>query len=58
LPADVADVLVTDASTYLDYAVVRSATATKQEMASIGKTMYGEGSTGSYLALSMPVVVS
>jgi len=58
LPADVAGVLATDASTYLENAVVLSATATKQEMASIGQTMYGAGSTGSNLALSMPVVVS
>jgi hypothetical protein len=45
LPADVASVLATDASTYLENAVVLSASATKQQMASIWQVIPGSGST-------------
>ena len=45
LPADVVGVLSADASTYLGNAVVLSATATTQQMASIGQAVHGTGST-------------
>jgi hypothetical protein len=45
LPADVTGVLSADASTYLDNAVVLSASATTQQIASIGEAVHGTGST-------------
>jgi len=47
LPADVAGVLATDASTYLDNAVVLSATATKQQRTNIREVIYSAGSIDS-----------
>jgi hypothetical protein len=46
LPADVAGVISADASTYLENAVMLSATATTQQMASIGQAVRGSDSTG------------
>ena len=52
LPVDIAGVLSTDASTYLDNAVVLSARATTEQIASIGNVVRGTESTVSDITAS------